>query len=98
MPTEQRLGLEEVECVFPMSNAAGQQDEPETVGTREAGPLDLPMEDDQLLSEQGVLGPELGFAAEQVGSGGKRHRRAGRLSDLEKNLFEHCDKVPECLD
>ena len=88
MPTEQRLGLEEVECVFPMSNAAGQQDEPETVGAREAGPFDSPMEDDQLLPEQGVLRNELGSAAEQVGGSRERHRRAGRLRDLEENLFE----------
>ena len=91
MPTEQRLGLEEVECVFPMSNATGQQDEPETVGAREAWPFDLPMEDDQLLPEQGVLGDELGSAAVQVGGKG------GGRPDMAQAGGNDPAKLPEAL-
>jgi hypothetical protein len=41
MPAEQRFGLEEVGGVFPGLNAAGQQDEPETIRLSEVGPFDL---------------------------------------------------------
>ena len=44
-----------------MADSAGQQNEPKALGLREAWFVDLAMQDDELLSQEGVLSNELGF-------------------------------------
>ena len=63
MPPEQGIGFEDQMCVFPVLNVTGNQDEPEALGSSEAWFFDSPVEDDELLPEQGILGDELGFAS-----------------------------------
>src|SRR4030095_874818 len=52
VPTQQGLWFENEPTLLPIRAAAGQKDEPLTVGGREAGFRDLPVEDDQLLPDR----------------------------------------------
>ncbi len=69
MPTEERVGLEDEQRLFPVLDATGEEDEPETIGLRKCRPFDLAVEDDELLAEQSIFGDEIGFAAYEVCDG-----------------------------
>lgn len=66
MPAQERVRLEDEGGVFPMLDAAGQQDQPQTIRSGKGWLLDLSMEDEELLAEHGVLCDEFGFAAGEV--------------------------------
>ena len=65
MPAEQGVGFED-EGVFPIPDVAGEKDEPEAIGGRDMRLFDLTVEEDQLLTEQGVLGDQFGFTPSEV--------------------------------
>ena len=93
MPVEHGIGLDakREERVFPLLNAAGEEDQPETVGLAEARFLSLALnaERDQWLAEQRILGDKLGFAPERVGARGEWQRVMSWLSEIEENSFEN---------
>jgi hypothetical protein len=78
-----------------MRQAAGEKDEPQTVRGREAGLLDSPMEDDQLLPKQGILGNELGFTTRQVGRPVQHQGRASGLGEMAEGLIQERKKAGE---
>ena len=55
MPTQQGVGLDNVQGLLPELGAPGQKDQSNAVNTGELRSLDLTPEDDELLAEQGVF-------------------------------------------
>ncbi len=62
MPTEQDIGFEESEGIFPLLNASGEQDEAETIEWGETRFSDLTSKDDQWLAKPSIFSDEFGFA------------------------------------
>jgi hypothetical protein len=88
MPVEEGVWLEDEERFFPVLDATGKEDEPETIGLRKRGLFDLAVEDDKLLTEQSIFGDEVSFTACQVGGCAENHRMAGRLAEVQEDLFK----------
>jgi hypothetical protein len=63
------VGFEDEKGCLPILDATGKKNEPEAIRLSKGRLVDLAVEDDQLLTEQGVLCDEIGFAARQVGCG-----------------------------
>ena len=83
MPAQQSIWLHDEESLLPGSNQPGQQDEKDAISFRACRPFHLPFEDDQLLSQEGIFGDELGLASAKIGEGGERqggHERFGPMS------------------
>lgn len=97
MPAEECVGLEDEERLFPVLDAAGEEDEPETIGLRKRGFFDLAVQDDELLTEQRIFSDELGFATRQVGSRAENQRMAGRLGEMKKGEFKEREQTAEEL-
>ena len=72
MPPEQGVRLNDDEGLFPRPNESSQQDEEQAIRFREGWPFHLPLEDDQLLSQEGIFGNELRVASAQVGQCSKQ--------------------------
>ena len=63
MPTEERVGFEDEERLFPILDAAGKEDELETISLRNGRLFDLAVKDNQLLAKQSVFSDQVGFTA-----------------------------------
>jgi hypothetical protein len=80
MPAQERIGLEAEEGLLPTPDPPGEEDEPKAIGWGEPWLVNLAVEDDELLAEEGVLRNEFGIAASEIegraekvgGAGGKR--------------------------
>ena len=59
MPAQQGVWLHDEEGLLPGSNQPGQQDEEDAIGLGERWPFHLPLEDDELLSQEGIFRDEL---------------------------------------
>jgi len=51
MPAQERVGFEDEERLFPVVDATGEEDEPETISLRKGRLLGLAVEEDELLAE-----------------------------------------------
>ena len=72
MPPEQGVWLNDDEGLFPRPNEPCQQDEEQAIRFRACWPFHLPLEDDELLSQEGIFGDELALASAQICKGSKR--------------------------
>lgn len=97
MPTEEGVGLEDEESLFPVLDVAGEEDEPEAIGLRNGGLFDLAVEDDKLLTEQRILGDEVGFGACKICGRAENDRMAGRLGEMQKGVFQERNKTNDQL-
>ena len=59
------------------------EDEPEAIGWGEAWLVNLAVEDNELLAEEGVLGNELGIAASEIEGRAEKDGIARRPRELE---------------
>ena len=66
MPAQQGVRLNDEQRLLPEGRRPGQEQEPESVTIAELRVFDLALEDDQLLSQEGVLGDKLGLAANGI--------------------------------
>ena len=55
MPAQERVRLDNDQCLFPRAEPAGQQYQQSAVASGEFRPLCLPLQDDQLLAQKDVL-------------------------------------------
>ena len=94
-PAEESVGLENQKRFFPVFHAGSEEDEPETIRLRKGGLVDLAVEDDQLLPEQGILSDKVGFAAREVGGGAEHDRMTRGLGEMEESLFERREQADE---
>ena len=60
MPTQEGVRLNDMNGLFPGCGKAGKKDEPETVGIGNHRLLDLPIQEDQSLTQQGVFNDQVG--------------------------------------
>jgi hypothetical protein len=72
MPAQQGIWLHDHESLLPRPNQPGQQDEQEAIGPGERWPFHLPLENGQLVSQEGIFGNELRVASAQVGQCSKQ--------------------------
>jgi hypothetical protein len=66
MPGEEGLGLHNEERLCPVPDGSRKQQQEESIGLATRWALDLTTEDDQLLTEQRVLGDEFSPGAGQI--------------------------------
>jgi len=66
MPTQQSIGLDDVQGLSPELGAAGQQHQAKTVTVGQLRSFHLAVEHNELLAEHGVFGDEVGFAAGHI--------------------------------
>jgi hypothetical protein len=57
--------------------------------------FDLTVQDDQLLSQESILGDELSFASREIDHCGKCNRVASRMREVEEGLFKSWDETGE---
>ena len=74
MPAQQGVRLNDEKGLLPEGRRPGQEQEPESIPIAESGVFDLALKDDQLLSQEGVLGDELGLAADRILGGSCKQR------------------------
>jgi hypothetical protein len=67
MPAEESIRLNNDERLLPTEGSPGKHHQEEPVGPATRWALHLTAKDDQLLSQQGVLGDEFGLGASEVG-------------------------------
>ena len=68
--------------LLPEGHRSRQEKEPESVPIAESGVFDLALEDDQLVSQEGVLGDKLGPAAHRILGGSCKQRASIGLEHL----------------
>ena len=78
-----------------MLNATGEKDEPEAIRLRKARFSDLTVQDEELLTEESVLGNELSFTLGKVSRCGKHNRVVDGLGEMEESPFESRDETVE---
>ncbi len=66
MPTQQGLGLDDLQNWFPIRHPACEEQQQQPVAPGQTRGLHLPAQDDQLLAQQGVLGEQVGAAAWEI--------------------------------
>lgn len=63
MPAQQSVRLDDEKSATPVLSAAGQKTQTDAIAGGECRTFDLPVEDDELLTEQGVFGHQIGARA-----------------------------------
>ncbi len=69
-----------------MWQARGQEEKPEVIGGANARFLDLALEDEELLGEQGIFCDQLGASEGEIGNSAKEQGRACGLSEMAEGL------------
>src|SRR5215471_19145406 len=91
MPPQQGVWLNNHEGLLPGTNQPGQQDEKNAIGLRACWPFHLPLEDEQLLAQEGIFGEKLELASAKIGEGGKRQgcpERFGPMSNTRRECLQ----------
>jgi len=87
MPAQERIGLEDDDGFLPTPDPAGEEDEPKAIGWGESWLVNLAVEDDELLAEEGVLGNKLGAATSEIEGRAEKDSIARRPGELEGTDF-----------
>ena len=82
MPTQQSVGLDDVQGLSPELGAAGQQHQAKTVTIGQLRSFHLAVEHNELLAEHGVFGDEVGLAAGHICQRGGDECNGSWLSPL----------------
>ena len=78
MPAEEGIGLDDEEGLLPEGRRLGQENQSDAVPIAELRAFGVALQDDELLAEKGILGDEVGSAADHVpGGAGNQRVRAG---------------------
>jgi len=88
MPAQERIGIEDEKGLLPTPDPAGEEDEPKAIGWGEPWLVNLAVEDDELLAEEGVLGDEFGIAASEIEGRAEKERIARRPGELKGSVFQ----------
>ncbi len=82
MPTQERIGLDNQQCCFPAWQSAGYEHKQATVTPGEYRTFSLPLEHDELLTEECVFKHQFRLAARQVQGRIETQRLVFRLSRI----------------
>jgi hypothetical protein len=88
MPPQQGVWLHDHEGLPPGSNQPGQQDQEDAIGLRACGPFHLPLQDNELLAQEGNFGHQFRLASAQVGQGGERQGGSERFGPTSQTSGE----------
>ncbi len=66
MPAQECIRLNNVKSLFPKPGTVGEQKKPETIEMGNLRSLYLPVEDNQLLTKEGIFDNQIGAIAGQV--------------------------------
>jgi len=91
MPEQYRLWLSNEKRLFPGPNEPCQQDEEYAIGPGDGWPFYLPLENGQLVSQEGIFCHEFGFASAKVGEGHQRqggHERFRPMSQARRERMQ----------
>lgn len=98
MPAQQRVGFEDEQRIFPVTDATGEKHEPEAVGLGKRGFFDVAVKDDQLLTKESIFGNEFGSIAGEVCDSAENNRMAGGLGEMQKGLFKRRKRTDKWLE
>jgi hypothetical protein len=88
MPGQEGVRLEDEERLLPTVDLAAEEDEPEAIGLGEPWLVNVAVEDDELLAEEGVLRNEFGIAASEIEGRAEKDKIARRSGELEGSVFQ----------
>src|SRR3954447_21787175 len=88
MPAEYGLRLDDQQCLAPGPETAGEQDEERPIGRGAARALEAAPEDEELLTQEGMLGDEGGPTAREVGDRARRDAPFGGRRRSDQALLE----------
>ena len=57
----------------------------------------MAVKNNELLAEQGIFGDEVGFATCEVGGSAEHNRMAGRLAEVQEDLFKERNETNDQL-
>jgi hypothetical protein len=80
-----------------MPDAVSQDDEPHAIGSDEVWALNLPVEDDELVTEHAVLCDEFGLATREVCHHRENDRVARGLGEVAEGLIQGGEEIGEAL-
>ncbi len=91
--------LDDQERLFPVGDEAGQEEEPEAITAAEVRTLNLTVENEELLAEQGIFSEEFRFALCEIGESRSEEGRIGRCDSATEGLFRQGkEKEQSCLE
>lgn len=93
MPAEKGVGLDDEKGLSPERPCPGQEKEPQSVTIAELRAFGMALQDDQLVPQEGVLGDELGLAADGILGGSCKQRDGVGLEHLLDALTHVADGV-----
>ena len=76
---QQSIWLHDEQSLFPGANQPSQQDEEQPIGFRTCRSVHLPLEDDELVAQEGFFRHQLGLAPAKVGQRGERQGGSERF-------------------
>ena len=88
MPTEEGIGLNQEKRLFPVPGSPRKHDEKHPIGPGTSWALHLTAKGDQLLSQQGVFGDELGLGASEIGERRGQSRSAPGARPAQYTLLD----------
>jgi len=91
MPAQESVRFEDKEGCLPTPDTTDKEDEPQATRLGEARFLDLAIEDDKLLAEEGILSDEFGSGARDIQRNGENKRMAAGEGEVEESLFQGID-------
>lgn len=66
MPVQERIGLDNEQCLFPPPHATCQHEQPEAVTTIQVGSFHVAVQNARLMTKQGILDKEFCFGVGEV--------------------------------
>ena len=88
MPTQDGIGLNNVQSRLPEVGEASQKGQTSPVTVGKLRPFDRAFEDDKLLAEDGILDEEVGFGSRQIRNGTDREGDIGRFGPGFDSFFD----------
>ena len=95
MPVQKRFRLHDQQRLLPVGCGSCQQQEFESITISESGAIALPLQNDQLLPQECILGDEFGLASVKVDGRTTCHGKATRFEpafDVVLNNVEQSTK------
>ena len=89
MPAQHCLWLHDQQGGLSGTNQRGQQDQEDAISSGESWPFHLSLQNDELLSEEGIFRQKLLFTSRKISEGGQRQRGPQRFGPTSKMSGEY---------
>lgn len=87
MPTEQRIGLDDQEGLFPVGDTTSEGQEPEAVALVEVRSFDLTLKNQELMTQESIFSEELRATEWQIAKSSDEQGAAGRVGQGTEELI-----------